>query len=139
VSAQIICYATLPIPPGINASYKIARHGRSHRLCATPELELFKQLAILALIDQQYKKIDRGQLGLIDQSKEKIPLALEIDFYYPTLWRHDVDSGVKAVQDILLKHLGLNDNRIVDLHVRKFADRENPRVEARLLFADPET
>lgn len=59
---------------------------------------------------------------------EKVPLALTIDFYYPSR-RNDEDGGIKSTQDAVCDYLGVNDNTVVDLHIRKFVDKEKPRCE----------
>lgn len=123
--------ATLPLPPGINASYKIVSINmgkkRINRLGATPELEQFKQLAFYELSNQTIR--DLSIIQSIRESKKKIPLAVTIDFYFETLWKKDVDGGIKAVLDAVFDFFDLNDNLIVDLHVRKHVCKELPRCE----------
>jgi Holliday junction resolvase RusA-like endonuclease len=143
---QTICQVILPLPPGINASYKIARIGHTHRLCATSELEAFKLQSRVAL-NRQRDKINWDYVQKIARSKQKIPLGMQITFFYPTLWLHDIDGGVKAVQDALFNHINekllvfnhdlkLNDNQIVDQHISKHANRENPHVEVKLWIVE---
>jgi Holliday junction resolvase RusA-like endonuclease len=125
--------ATLPLPPGVNASYKTVnfktKDGRMvRRPGATPELEAFKQEAYAKLY-QQKSAFDWILVHEIQHSKHKMPLAVSIDFYYPTRWRRDIDGGEKAVIDALFECIGLNDNLIVDKHTRKLVDRERPRCE----------
>ncbi|HEY7418745.1 MAG TPA: RusA family crossover junction endodeoxyribonuclease, partial [Ktedonobacteraceae bacterium] len=55
-----------------------------------------------------------------------------ISFYFPTLWKKDVDGGEKHIIDAVFQHLELNDNLNVEIHVYKFADRDEPRVEVEL-------
>lgn len=43
-------------------------------------------------------------------------LALLLDFYFATPLRRDLDGGLKITQDALCEGLGLNDNRVVDIH-----------------------
>lgn len=125
----------LPLPPGINASYKIVKIGRAHRLSATSELQAFKLQAHFALNKQQ-DHIAWPVLQLLQTSKKKIPLRLELTFYYETQWLHDIDGGIKSVQDAIFKHLSINDNRVIDLYVRKRVDKDNPRCETKLFVAD---
>ena len=59
-------------------------------------------------------------------------LALSIRFYFTSALRRDVDGGLKIAQDALCEGLGINDNRIVETHLYKHIDRDNPRIEVRL-------
>jgi crossover junction endodeoxyribonuclease RusA len=59
-------------------------------------------------------------------------LALSIRFYFTSALRRDVDGGLKIAQDALCEGLGINDNRIVETHLYKHVDRDNPRIEVSL-------
>ena len=60
------------------------------------------------------------------------PLALSIRFHFVSPLRRDVDGGLKIAQDALCEALGLNDNRIVEIHLYKEQDATNPRMEVSL-------
>lgn len=126
--------ARMPLPPGVNASYKIVKLFNSEngissmRLGPTPELEEFKESSGWEL--KVAPTCDWLVVEAIKTSKKvKVPLAVKVRFYFPTLWRCDVDGGEKHAIDAAFRHLGLNDNLILDLHVTKDADREDPRCE----------
>lgn len=123
--------ATLPLPPGVNASYKIVdfktqKGNWVRRPGATPELEQFKKDAHLCLLGHATE--NWNVLNAIKANKNKVPLAVRIDFYFKTLWLHDIDGCIKAAMDAVFKYIGLNDNTVVDLHVRKFVSKD-PRCE----------
>jgi crossover junction endodeoxyribonuclease RusA len=59
-------------------------------------------------------------------------LTLSIRFYFTSGLRRDVDGGLKIAQDALCEGLGINDNRIVETHLYKYIDRDNPRIEVHL-------
>ena len=59
-------------------------------------------------------------------------LALSIRFYFTSALRRDVDGGLKIAQDALCEGLGINDNRIVETHLYKHIDKDNPRIEVSL-------
>ena len=132
--------AMLPLPPGVNASYKTVNFKVQNgdkkgnwvrRPGATPELEQFKENAILSLyMDKHLWNWDA--ISKVKESKKKIPLIVDIDFYFKTLWLRDIDGCIKAAMDAVFKYIGLNDNTVVDLHARKFVDKENPRCEISL-------
>jgi Holliday junction resolvase RusA-like endonuclease len=134
--------ATLPLPPGVNASYKTVNFKVQNgdkkgtwvrRPGATPALEQFKKDAENILVySSSDVTADLDVVEKIKASKKKIPLELFIKFYFKTLWLHDVDGCVKAAMDAVFKYLGLNDNTVVTLFVDKFADRDNPRCEISL-------
>jgi Holliday junction resolvase RusA-like endonuclease len=124
----------MSLPPGINNSYKIVKILNSEdgvssmRLGATPELEEFKEsagweLKVAPVCD--WLVIEAIKLN----KKSKTPLAVRLKFYFPTLWKRDIDGGEKHVIDAAFRHLGLNDTLVLDLHVTKEADREDPRCE----------
>ena len=132
----MIVSATLPLPPGVNASYKTVNFKTQkgiwvRRPGATPELEAFKQEAHAQLYMQK-GMFDWMTIYHIQKAKQKTPLSISIDFYYATLWKRDIDGGEKAVIDALFDCIGLNDNLIVDKHTRKLVDRSNPRCEIAL-------
>ena len=54
-------------------------------------------------------------------------LALSIRFYFTSALRRDVDGGLKIAQDALCEGLGINDNRIVETHLYKHVDKNNPQ------------
>ena len=75
-------------------------------------------------------------------------LIVEIDCYWP-MKRHlsgtadlangDVDAPLKLTIDTLEKaNLIDDDARVIEIRARKFIDRENPRIEMRVMPASPE-
>jgi hypothetical protein len=46
-------------------------------------------------------------------------LALFIDFFFETPLRRDLDGGLKIALDAICTALGVNDNRVVDIHLVK--------------------
>lgn len=127
--------ASLPLPPGVNKSYKrvtYIKKGKTIRaLAATPELEQFKQDAML-LASQGFH--DWELIDAVRSASPRTPLTVSIIFYFPTLWRKDVDGGVKAVIDCAFQRLGINDNLVKRLVVEKEVDHEEPRVEIEISF-----
>ena len=59
-------------------------------------------------------------------------MALFIDFYFETPRRRDLDGGLKITQDAICDALGINDNRVVDVHLVKRIDPLRPRIEVEL-------
>lgn len=135
---------TLPLPPGINQSYKIVtirlRDGRKYNTIGdTAEAATFKKASSRQLLDVNTTEVDwcvAEYIELERKRKHYIPLIIKMTFYFPTLWKRDVDGGGKHVQDAVCKHLGIKDNLIVKAVVEKYADRDNPRVETQLFIQE---
>jgi len=143
ISSAPFFKARLPLPPGINQSYKIvtvpskARGGRIrydrpptvNRIGPSEALETFKRDAALMLINA---KVDRFVIEAIQASTHKVPLQVSLTFYYRTLWRNDVDGGIKAAVDACFDCLGINDNRVLRIVVDKAVDRAAPHAEVEI-------
>jgi Holliday junction resolvase RusA-like endonuclease len=128
---------SLPIPPGINRSYKNFLNKKTGKsmFAGTPEARRFKQQAAQQLQDAQ---VDWSVVEAIQTAKKKhkqTPLEMTISFFYESRWRRDIDAGEKAAIDAVFKHLQLNDNLIVAKHTFKEIDKMNPRVELQLCIA----
>src|SRR5712675_2635370 len=121
--------ATLPLPPGINGSYN-TNHGA--QFFSSVELKQFKQDALMVLAYDKAVVRNWNAVDAIRISKQHVPLDLSIDFYFKTLWKRDIDGCIKAVQDVVFKYLGLNDNLVVRLPIEKWADASNLRCEISL-------
>lgn len=136
----LILSGTLPLPPGINQSYKVVKvkvrvdkpyphYEYRYRIGPTEELEQFKVDAQVALRTTPWYRYASFLQALQELGRKKVALRVEIVFYYPTLWLHDIDGGVKHVIDAVFDHHKVNDNMITRLTVEKTTDRANPRCE----------
>lgn len=123
---------SLPLPPSINATYKIVTINHRGRLACTPIAEKWRCDAFLLLGRYQG---DVKWLNMIGNSDLKTPLRMDVIFYFPTLWKRDRDGGLKIVQDVVSKHFGLNDTLFTTGMLSKAVDRENPRVEVTIDYA----
>jgi crossover junction endodeoxyribonuclease RusA len=116
---------TLPVPPSVNHQYTtvngrrlLSAQGRSYKT-------LVSQQVLLALTSCSQRNIFLRRLQEGD-------LALSITFFFTSRLRRDVDGGLKIAQDALCEGLGINDNRIVETHLYKNLDKQNPRIEVSL-------
>jgi crossover junction endodeoxyribonuclease RusA len=114
---------TLPMAPSVNDQYTLV-HGRRRR---SSELRRF-QRAVAKII---------GQSGMPELLPEALRtraggayLACYLDFFFASGSRRDVDSGVKATLDATCTALGVNDNRVVDLHCTKRHAQDAPYIKA---------
>jgi crossover junction endodeoxyribonuclease RusA len=115
----------LPLPPGVNHQY--TRVG--NRRVLSKEHRTFKRKvrtvlgglrADDALSDEFLQALKQGFVGLF------------LDFFFKTPLKRDLDGGLKIAQDAILAPLGINDNRVVDIHLVKRIDPLNPRLEVEL-------
>jgi crossover junction endodeoxyribonuclease RusA len=121
----------LPLPPSINHQYAtvqgrrvLSRAGREYKALVAEAVEDWtarQQLPVstVAVFQQHY-------------------LALTIIFYFATALRRDLDGGLKIAQDALCEALGVNDNLVVDIHLSKRVDRQQPRIKVHLRVLSPE-
>ncbi|MBC8162350.1 MAG: RusA family crossover junction endodeoxyribonuclease [Roseiflexaceae bacterium] len=120
---------TLPMPPGVNNQYVslgarrvLSQEARRYKSTVT---RLLKRARDSGAISDDL--CAAAQVGY---------LALFIDFYFETPLRRDLDGGLKIAQDTICAALGVNDNRVVDIHLVKRIDPGNPRIEVELEVLD---
>lgn len=116
---------TLPLPPGINQQYTrvgnrrvLSGESRAYKRRAARRLESLRAKDVLD--DRFVAALREGYIGLF------------LDFYFETPLKRDLDGGLKIVQDVICDTLGINDNRVVDIHLLKRIDPLNPRLEVEL-------
>lgn len=102
----------LPISPAINRMYKMG-NGRFYKNQEAKDWEVEASWVII-----QHK----ANKKLTDK-----PVKVHIDFYFKK--DRDIDSSLKGLLDLLQGKLIKNDSQIKELHVYKYLDKENPRVE----------
>ncbi len=116
---------TLPVPPSINHQYATVKGRR-----------------ILSATGRQYKtQVAQALLIMLTRVPNREHLlrtfrshffGLSIRFLFPNPLRRDVDGGLKITQDAICQALGINDNRIVHIHLTKALDTSRPRIEVSL-------
>jgi len=123
VAAQLCL--TLPLPPSINEQYATA----AGRRVSTPIARQYKRQVRSALRDLEKQ-------GILDDTLYKTfrqgYLALFLDFYFSSPLKRDLDGGLKITQDALCEGLGINDNRVVDIHLTKHIDPLHPHLAVEL-------
>jgi len=116
---------TLPLPPSINEQYATVD---GHRV-STAIARRFKRQVKDALRSLEREGLLQDELL---NSFRQSYLALFLDFYFTTPLKRDLDGGLKITQDALCETLGLNDNRVVDIHLVKHIDPLHPHLYAEL-------
>lgn len=115
----------LPLPPGINQQYAtvngrrvLSSRSRRYKRSVVRRIEQLRQTGA---ISEEF--VEQAQNGY---------LALFIDFYFSTPLRRDLDGGLKIAQDAICDGLGVDDHRVVDIHLVKRTDRANPRIDVEI-------
>jgi crossover junction endodeoxyribonuclease RusA len=123
--AELRARFELPLPPGINQQY--ATVGRRRVLSQASRKykrevgKIIRRLRVEGIIsDRLVAALRQGFVGLF------------IDFYFETPQRRDLDGGLKIAQDAICDSLGVNDNRVVDVHLVKRIDPLRPHIEVEL-------
>ena len=82
---------------------------------------------------KRYEEAFMWQVGAIRGANIKSMFEFYIDVYYPSK-RSDLDGCLKAVLDCLQKAKVItNDNNCCLIHARKFIDKDDPRIEFRIV------
>ncbi|HLG74878.1 MAG TPA: RusA family crossover junction endodeoxyribonuclease [Ktedonobacteraceae bacterium] len=128
-SKPVILRLDLPLPPSVNEQYATVNGRR-----------------ISTLVARHFKEAVKKKIHELEQSGQLTPdiykrlregyLALLLLFYFETPLRRDLDGGLKITQDALCTALGLNDNRVVSVHLLKYIDPRRPRLEVELETLD---
>ncbi|MCS6290446.1 MAG: RusA family crossover junction endodeoxyribonuclease [Nitrospira sp.] len=113
---------TLPVPPSVNHQYATANGRRLLSAKGRAFKELVGQQILVALAQSPHR-------GTLRRTLSQASLSLSIQFFFASALRRDTDGGLKIAQDALCEGLGLNDNRVVETHLYKHQDRDNPRME----------
>lgn len=125
---SLLCFI-LPLPPSINEQYATVD---GHRVSTLVARRFKRQVRdTLHTLSQQGVLHDE----LHNQFRQSY-LALFLDFYFATPLKRDLDGGLKITQDALCEALGLNDNRVVDIHLMKHIDPLHPHLYLELEAID---
>lgn len=126
---QHILRLTLPIPPSINEQYATVNGLR----VSTAIARKFKQQ-----VRQKLTALEReGKLSeTLRAHLRQGYLALMLAFYFETPLKRDLDGGLKITQDAICEGLGINDNRIVTIHLVKYIDPLHPHLDVELEALD---
>ena len=106
----------LPLPPGVNGQYSTVNGRR-----------------VLSAGARRWKKLALGELAgrfepaFLETARQGY-LALFLDFYFESPLRRDLDGGLKIAQDTICEALGVDDRRVVDIHLVKRIDPLHPRM-----------
>jgi crossover junction endodeoxyribonuclease RusA len=122
---QHILRFTLPLPPSINEQYATVNGLRvstvvARRFKEQVKLKMSEMARTGQLSESLRAALRQGYLGLF------------LAFYFETPLKRDLDGGLKITQDAICENLGLNDNRIVTIHLVKYIDLLHPHLDVEL-------
>lgn len=103
---------TLPFPPSVNNAFPTSRSGKRF---PSPRYKAFKENAAIWLLTQR-KRVLQGDL------------KVEMKLFRPQK-RGDIDNYSKCIFDVLKGVCFEDDSQIAELHISRFDDKDNPRVE----------
>lgn len=122
---HMVLRLTLPLPPSINEQYATVN---GHRVSSVVARTFKKQVRdTLRTLERQGKLTNA-----LRETLHENYLALFLDFYFATPLKRDLDGGLKITQDAICDVLGLNDNRVVDIHLTKHIDPLHPHLYVEL-------
>jgi Holliday junction resolvase RusA-like endonuclease len=85
---------------------------------------------------KKYEEAFLWQVGAIRDANIGVPFEFYLDVYFPSK-RSDLDGCLKGILDCLQKAKVIkNDNNCCLIHARKFVDKDNPRIEFRIVTVD---
>lgn len=113
----------LPLPPGVNNMYVSVGNKR----VLSKEASAFKKHVAAAI--ENAVSHDATLLDELETMRET-PLGIDFLFYFPSPKKRDLDGGLKIALDGLCGALGLDDREVVDIHLAKYLDPIDPRLEA---------
>ena len=116
---------TLPVPPSINHQYATVKGRRILSAKGRSYKQVVGQHVLIALATHS----ERDRLRTVFQSHD---LVLSIWFYFRSALRRDLDGGLKITQDAICEALGLNDNRVVEIHLHKKIHTTTPHIDVTL-------
>lgn len=116
---------TLPLPPSVNSQYArvgirrvLSKEAKSFKKTVAGRIHRLRVDDVIT--DAFIALLQAGWVGIF------------MDMYFKSPMKRDLDGGLKITQDAILDALGVNDNRVVDIHLVKRIDPLNPRVEIEL-------
>ncbi len=123
-------FVVLPLPPSINHQYATVNGRR-----------------VLSSKGRQYKVgVSKHLSAILKGSPHRADffehlgthtLSLTIRFFFRTALRRDLDGGLKIAQDAICQAIGLNDNRVTEIHLQKDLASDRPRMECTLTIQRP--
>ena len=85
---------------------------------------------------KRYEESFLWQVGSMRDANISVPFEFYLDVYFPSK-RSDLDGCLKGILDCLQTAKVIkNDNNCCLIHARKFIDKENPRIEFKIVTVE---
>ncbi len=83
---------------------------------------------------RKYKETLQAEFKKVMEEMEIIQgeVVMEIDLFFDNKRKNDLDNFCKPILDCMSDVIFLDDRQIIDLHIKKFYDKENPRIVIRI-------
>ncbi len=140
----------LPLPPSVNHQYSL----RGGLMTLSDDAQVYRRTLLKAL--QRLKaagKLNLTSLSMVGECEpdgnaniakaayrgkgaHKRLISMRYEFFLRSLYERDLDNGVKLVQDAICEALGFDDRDVVEIHMAKRVDRENPRLVVLMKLLD---
>lgn len=114
--------ANIPYPPSVNRYWRSLVVGGRARVVISRAGREFRERVQMHMIAARAVPMDG-------------PVQVTMLVYRPAR-RGDLDNTAKAILDALQGHAYHDDSQIVMLHMERFDDKEDPRVEIRVTSVD---
>ena len=69
---------------------------------------------------------------MLDKEIKTGDCKVSLEFHHHTRRKHDVDNYAKCILDFMSNIVYLDDKQVQELNVKKFYDKENPRIVIRI-------
>jgi crossover junction endodeoxyribonuclease RusA len=113
------------MPPSINHQYATVNGRRILSALARRYKQEVGRRVLVALARSPHREELLNRLN-------RAYLSLSIRFLLAAPLRRDLDGGIKITQDALCEALGLNDNRVFEIHVYKIVGETGVGIEVSL-------
>ena len=79
---------------------------------------------------REYKRIIEDKLTefMVDKEIEKEDIRVSLQFYFNNRRKNDIDNYAKPILDFMSSIIYDDDKQIIELNIKKFYDKENPRI-----------
>ena len=79
---------------------------------------------------KEYRSIIEEELikVMIDKDIIESDCKVDISFYFDNKRKNDIDNYAKVILDCMSDIIYTDDRQIIELNVKKFYDKENPRI-----------
>jgi len=79
---------------------------------------------------KEYKRDieDKLSVFMVDKEIKTGDIRLHLEFHHNTRRKNDVDNYAKPIMDFMSDIVYLDDQQVTELNVKKFYDKEHPRI-----------